>query len=157
MTTYASNTDVSVSRSIDEIRKTIIRFGATNFEIIQSNKYMGVGFEMKERRVRFKIDLPRVEDYARTPAKNIRRSAVEQNKAWDQAVRQRHRALLLVIKAKLEAVDSGIETFDEAFMSHLILPAGQTMGEWYKPQIEDIFSGEMPPLLLSWTSRGEGT
>ena len=35
---------------------------------------------------------------------------------WEQACRQRWRALALVIKAKLEAIDAEISTFEEEFL-----------------------------------------
>ena len=41
--------------------------------------------------------------------------------------RQRWRALNLAIKAKLEAVESGIVTFDQEFLAHIVGPSGQTV------------------------------
>jgi hypothetical protein len=66
-----------------------------------------------------------------------------------RACRQRWRALALVIKAKLEAVESGIATFDEEFMNWILLPNGQTVGDMIRPKIEQVYlTGELPPLLL---------
>ncbi len=68
--------------------------------------------------------------------------------AYEQAGRQRWRALALVIKAKLEAVESGVETFEDAFLSHIVLPGGGTIGRWLKPQLQEAYvGGKMPPLL----------
>ncbi|WP_198651245.1 hypothetical protein [Salinicola sp. CPA57] len=68
--------------------------------------------------------------------------------AWEQACRQRWRALALVIKAKLEAVESGITMFEEEFLAHIVLPNGGTVGGWMLPQIKKSYdSGSMPPLL----------
>jgi hypothetical protein len=62
--------------------------------------------------------------------------------------RQLWRALLLVIKAKFEIVESGIETFDEAFLSNIVMSDGATVGEWATLQIATMYQqGEMPPLL----------
>ena len=47
----------------------------------------------------------------------------------DQAKRQRGRALLLVIKAKLESVESGIETLEQAFLAHVVMADGKTVHE----------------------------
>jgi hypothetical protein len=56
----------------------------------------------------------------------------------------------LVIKAKLEGVASGIETFDQAFMAHILLPNGETTGEQLIPQIQIAYkTGAMPTLLLT--------
>lgn len=150
MSKYASDTSVSPERSIEEIRQTILRFGANDFTFVIGSKEVEINFSMKNRIVRFRVQLPPMADYARTPGRRVQRSALEQQKAWNQAIRQRHRALLLVIKAKLEAVESGIETFDEAFMAHIALPNGDTVGEWYGTHIQEIYSGgTMPPLLVA--------
>ena len=70
-------------------------------------------------------------------------------KSWEQAGRQRWRALNLVVKAKLEAVDSGITTFEEEFLAHILMPTGETVGDYTLPQLEQIRMGgkKMPKLL----------
>jgi hypothetical protein len=50
-----------------------------------------------------------------------RRTETQAQRAWEQAVRQRWRALVLVIKAKLEAVESGITSFEDEFLAHTVL------------------------------------
>lgn len=55
---------------------------------------------------------------------------------------------MLVIKARLEAVDIGITTLDEAFLAETVLPDRSTVAEVMLPQIESAYStGKMPPLL----------
>ena len=57
-------------------------------------------------------------------------------KEWEQAVRQRWRALALVIKAKLESVESGIETTEQAFLANVVVMAdGFTVYERIKQPI----------------------
>ncbi len=52
------------------------------------------------------------------------------------------------MKSKLEAVDSGIVTFEEEFLAHIVLPDGTRTGAWAVPQIERAYeTGEMPALL----------
>lgn len=69
--------------------------------------------------------------------------------ASDQAARQRWRALLLCLKAKLEAVECGITTFEEEFMAHIVMPDGSTFGKWAGPQLQDMRErGEMPKSLM---------
>ena len=66
----------------------------------------------------------------------------------DQACRQRWRALLLVIKTKLEAVSAGISTLEEEFLANIVLPNNTTAGEWMIPQIDRAYrTSEMPALL----------
>ena len=72
------------------------------------------------------------------------------DKAWEQAQRSAWRALNLVIKAKLESVKAGIFTFEQEFLPHILLPNGQTVGEFMVPQIETAYQGgQMPPLLAA--------
>ena len=67
-------------------------------------------------------------------------------------MRQRWRALALVIKAKLEAVEAGIVTFEEEFAMHMVLPNGQTVGEWVVPQINQAYELNQMPALMSGSS-----
>jgi hypothetical protein len=61
---------------------------------------------------------------------------------------ERWRALLLIVKAKLEAVDSGIVTFEQEFLPHIVMPGGHTVYEATAPAIERAYvSGQVTPLL----------
>jgi hypothetical protein len=61
---------------------------------------------------------------------------------------QRWRALLLVIKAKLESVESNIETFEHAFLAQIVMPNDQTVSEILNPIIAFAYkSGKMPKQL----------
>ena len=52
-------------------------------------------------------------------------------------------------KAKLEAVESGIATFEEEFMAHIVMPNGKTVGEMALPLIESAYkTNKHVPLLL---------
>ena len=77
----------------------------------------------------------------------------KQVEKWEQACRQRWRALALVIKAKLEAVESGITTFEDEFLAHIVMPDGQTVATHIKPRIAEAYEGGrmlalMPPSKL---------
>lgn len=129
--TFAKHTEVPVSRTQDEIRKTLERYGATGFMFGQHNNSGVVAFEMKARRVKFVIAMPE-----------------ERDKKRDQKMRTAWRCLLLAIKAKLECVASGISSFEEEFMAHIVLPTGETIGQVMLPQIAATYkTGQMPPLL----------
>ena len=97
--------------------------------------------------------MPSIDDYARTP-RNARRTAAAQQSAWEQACRQRWCALLLIIQAKLEAVEGGITTLESEFLANLVLPDGVTVGDWLAPQIEEAYAmGRMSPMLEAGISR----
>ncbi len=144
---YAANTSVSSELSRLEIEKTLIRYGADNFAYATSAGKALIGFTMYERQIKFILPLPDKNDFRLTPTGRTR-TENSQYEAWEQACRQRWRALNLVIKAKLEAVECGISVFEDEFMSNIVLPGGQTVGDFMKPQIAQAYiSGEMPKLL----------
>jgi hypothetical protein len=102
---------------------------------------------MKGRQVRFVLSMPDRNDHTFTDTGRVRSDA-QALAAWEQATRQRWRALALVVKAKLEAVESEITTFDDEFMAHIVLPSGQTAGDWLRPQIDEAYArGSMPAML----------
>lgn len=152
MAQYAKKTKVSPERTMMEIRAVLNRYKATKFGFIEDEQKVGIAFEMRGRRVRFVLPLPDKKAGNQSAWANGTASfsgGFSQDK-YDHAISQRWRALDPVIKAKLESIESGIETFDEAFMAQLVLPTGQTMSDWAAPQIESAYkSGEMPPLLPS--------
>lgn len=148
MARYAESTSVSSDKSRAEIERTLERYGADQFMYGWESGQALVGFRMEGRMVRFVLPLPDKEDYRRTPGRGLERTQSQALEAWEQACRQRWRALALVVKAKLEAVESGITTFEDEFLAHIVLPDGQTAGAWLRPQIALAYdSGEMPRLL----------
>ena len=56
--------------------------------------------------------------------------------------------MYLIIKAKLEAVDSGISTVEREFFYDVVLPDGKTVGEWMAPQLETVYQTGNMPLIL---------
>ena len=149
MARYAENTSVSSERSRAEIEKTLSRYGADGFMYGWDADHALVAFRAYGRHVKFHLPMPgrKDRDFTHTDTGRVR-AASQVEKAYEQAVRQRWRALSLVIKAKLEAVDSGITVFDEEFMAHIVLPDGQTVGSYMLPQIKNSYdTGNMPPLL----------
>lgn len=147
---FAADTSVSVEKSRAEIEAILTRYGATRFGYMSGPEGADVVFECRQRRVRFHVPLPdrNARAFTHTPGRGLRRAADEQLREWEQACRQRWRALALVIKAKLEAVECGITSFESEFLAHIILPDGETVGEWIAPQLASAYSsGQMPPML----------
>ena len=148
MTRFAAATEVPVERSRAEIERLVNRYGATGFAYMHATGKAVIVFEMAQRRVMFELPLPRRDDFKRTGARNLERSPEAALAAWEQACRSAWRALRLVIQAKLEAVESGITTFEDEFLAHIVLPDGQTVSQHVRPRIAAIYSGEkMQPLL----------
>ena len=54
------------------------------------------------------------------------------------------------IKAKLEAVESGISIFEDEFLANIVLPDGTLVGDNVRTQIAYAYkSGDVPLLLCS--------
>lgn len=147
---YAANTSVSVVNSQAEIERTLARYGASGFLRGWDAEKAFLAFSIQQRQVRFVLPMPDKKDFRYTESGRARKSQQSIDDAWEQACRQRWRALALVVKAKLEAVEAGISTFEDEFLAHIMLPNGSLVGQWMKPQIETAYStGVMPPLLPS--------
>lgn len=158
MSTYAASTSVSSDKSRAEIEKTLSRYGASQFMYGWDATRAIVGFVMHDRQVRFVLPMPSRTDseFTLTPT-GRERSPAQAEAAYEQAVRSRWRALALVVKAKLEAVETGIVGFEQEFLAHLVLPNGQTVGDWAEPQIAEVYAtGAMPALMPGTGPRAIG-
>lgn len=155
--TYAADTSVTPERSRGEIERTLTRYGASGFMYGWDADRAVVGFVVAGRQVRFQVEMPDREDpkFKWSNHKPPRRNTVNaQHAAHEQAVRQRWRALNLVIKAKLEAIEAGISTFENEFLAQLVLPNGRTVGEEFTPALlAGIDANEMPALLPEFDPR----
>jgi hypothetical protein len=134
---YAKHTEVPVAKSRAEIEALLEKAKAKQYGTAVDYDQMTarVQFKLHDRIVRFTVLLPdkkKLGDGAR----------------FAQAERQRWRALLLVLKAKLESVESQIETFEHAFLSQIVMPNDQTAGELLNPIIAFAYkTGRMPKQL----------
>lgn len=152
---YAERTTVSVERSRNEIEQTLARYGAEQFMYGWTTRGAVVAFVVavesgQKRQVRFELPLPSRDEKRFQMHSRGKRTAQAAESLWEQACRQRWRALNLVIKAKLEAIATGIATFEDEFLAYTILPSGETVSEWLGPQIEAAYDpdrGMMPSAL----------
>lgn len=153
MGSYAEGTEVSVERTKAEIEKVLTKYGADQYlsgwDTGDSAAF--VAFRAHGKHIKFRLELPHKDDKAFkfTPHRRYIRRPDEAIKAWEQACRARWRSLLIVIKAKLEAVNAGITVFEDEFLAQIVLPDGQTAGEWLRPQIKMAYeNGQMPRALV---------
>ena len=98
MSQYARNTNVSSELSRLEIEKILIKYGADNFAYATASGKAMICFTMFDRQVKFFLPLPKKEEFRFTPTGRDR-TENSQYEAWEQACRQRWRALKLVIQA----------------------------------------------------------
>jgi hypothetical protein len=152
---YAEGTEVSVEKSQAEIRSLITRYGASGFGFLESGDAAQIVFQVRDRRVIFRLPLPSRDDkrFMRSPGGRVFYTPEQRIKAWEQGCRQRWRALALTIKAKLEAVESGIVTFEDEFLAYTLKPDGETIGDWARREMPAVLEGRpLPPLLTGPSS-----
>lgn len=141
MTRYAETTKVPVERTKHEIEQALKRYGADQFISGWEHGRAMLGFRAQQRMIRFELVLPDADGRNKVKA--------------EQQIRQRWRALLLVIKAKLEAVESNISTFESEFLAHIVLPDNRTVGQALAPQLAQMYTTKKMPPLLGPASEGE--
>lgn len=152
---FAESTVVSVMKTKQELEALVTKAGATHFGALNTDAGTTVAFIFKERRILFDLKLPSVETFSK---KKNRSGWMEtctkedQLKRWEQACRTGWRALFLAIKAKLVTIDSGIETVDEAFLAHIVVPTddGRTtrFGNIAIKAIADAYTNKGTPRLM---------
>ena len=123
---YAERTKVTFEKTISEIMGMLRKRGALQVGQVEEEARLTVMFAMNDRQVRFRV-------------------------AWEkspQSQRQRARALLLVIKAKLESIDSGVETFEQAFLANIVLADGKTVHERVAGDLAIEYRNAKPTMFL---------
>ena len=112
---YAARTTVDPGRSRDELEKILERVGADSVATMRDSGAAAVAFRLAGRNYILRLPYPdgkRMTDSQR-----------------EQAIRSHWRAVVLLLKAKLVAIQSGVTTADAEFLAHAMLPTGQTLIE----------------------------
>lgn len=133
---FAQTTKVPSTQTRGEIEKLLARYKTTMYgtAIDYETLTARVQFKSHDRIVRFTVALP--------DAKKL-----GTGQKFEQETRRIWRALLLVIKAKLEAVESKITTFEEEFLAHIVMPNDRTVAQLIVPQIAESYKTGKMPLL----------
>lgn len=156
---YAEGTDVDVSKTKADIERLLSKHGATGFAHAWEGGEGDRGgrsilmFRLRGRMLRYEIERANAENYAVTGKGRLRHKSELAVKAAEKENKRRWRALYLIIRAKLEIVESSDDpsiTFDREFMADICLPNGRTVGDVLVPEIAKTYeTGKAPKLLLS--------
>jgi hypothetical protein len=122
---FAARTKVPVEQTRLDIERLVKRYGASGFASGWQEDTARIQFVACNRHIRFTVIVPQQE----------------------QAARQKWRALLLLVKAKLEAVDAKIATFEEVFVGDIVMPDGRTVWEATREPIKLAYEGKTVALL----------
>lgn len=146
---YAQGTDVSVERTQTELTALLRKQGASSVAVGFTADAGVIQFESHERQIRFTVPMLASDaDELRFTKQRQRRTPSQMQSAHAAEERRRWRALLLVVKAKFEAVESGIVTFESEFLAQVVLPDGHTVHEHVEPTIARAYiEGHVRPLL----------
>lgn len=146
---YAEDTHVSSERSRAELERLLTRYGAGGFAYGWDEHGAQVAFLLRGWHVRLYVPMPDPDSPEfTTTATGKRRSPTAAAEAAVTAQRARWRQVVLIVKAKLEAVANGVVTFEQEWMAHMVLPDGRTLSEAVTPQLEAArTTGQLPALL----------
>ena len=95
-----------------------------------------VEFFVDGLRARLMMQMPTHDQYARTPG-GKKRNRVAQQSVWEEVCKERWRAMVRVVNAKLVAVEAGITTVEHEFMADIVLADGRRLAEHVQPQITE--------------------
>lgn len=159
MSNAYKTTTVPIARSQEAIRKLLINFGVRGVQFSEN-------FESGDITIRF---AKRINDNIRTVSVSMHipdpptptqrrnsRNGKSTNERKEQMARATYRALHDWLKAQFVAVEFGLLTFEDVFLSHFewMLPDGvvSTVGAMIKPRLETrsdflIESGKSEPTL----------
>lgn len=150
MSRYANKTVVSVEKSQAELKRILTRYGADGFMLAERGTQAVVQFVIAKRIIKFALNMPDRDDdlFTLTAYRQTIRSEEAAYKAWEQACRQKWRALCLFVRATLEAVEEGVVDFDEAMMPFTVIDGRQTFAERYGEEVRKwVESGSAPTHL----------
>lgn len=139
------NTQVSVEKSQGDIRKLLSKHGATQFRMSEGQGpgeewWVGVEFVHNDHLVRMAAPLKKPDEkwldgkVKRARTKSRHDFLVEHN---EQEAKRVWRVIMWSLKARLVAVEEGLETFEQAFLAHMVDPGtGSTVWQQIQPHVE---------------------
>ena len=139
---FAEGTDVPVSKTRQDIETMLGKHGAHNC-------ISGSDFQTRAGFVAFSLDGRQIR-YQLRPYEPHEGPGRQRHP--EQYEREMWRALLLVIKGKLEAVRSGVVTTEQEFLANIVMPDGKLLGQELAPAIHRMYeSGKVAPMLPEWS------
>ena len=148
---YAEGATTTVNASRNEIEALVRKFGAHQILAYEDKERAIVQFTARERMVRLTLSMPSEESLSKTET-GRRRSVGSLGEAKDKEMKRLWRALVLLVRAKITAVNENIVTFEEEFLSNIVMADGRTVAEHTKEPIALSYkSGTMQTLLPNFS------
>lgn len=127
---YAKRTEVTPAKSRGEIEAVLVKYGCKQFGVMNDVHQVALVFVFEG--VTHRIVMP-------LPSEKERLTKLQR----EQAIRSRWRALLLVVKARLEYATVTRQPLGAAFVEYRVLEGGKTVAEHV------LGDGGTPP-ALTW-------
>ena len=157
---FAAGTKVSVEKSRVELEMLLSKHGAPKRAVLVDDETCSarVVFRLDGRDYCVVVPMPKPEDVV--PQKSSDQPpgwwkwGREKREGWckkehEQRTRERWRQLLLIVRAKFEAIASGLSTAEHEFLADMMLPSGQPLLERLLPELRSIeVRDPSAPLLL---------
>lgn len=116
---FAKRTTVPIEKSLMEIRRVLDRYGATETSITLVGGKKGLSFKMRD---------------SHSGWRGVRISIAESSREA-QKERQQWRALVMLLRAKLESIALNVTTFEQEFLPYIQLSETRTVGDVIIPQV----------------------
>ncbi|WP_344299355.1 hypothetical protein [Sinomonas flava] len=143
---YVRGASLTCSDSQSEIEAVLLAAGAAGFRCVSQQGRAVLAFSSGGHR--FRIVLPLPGPSAPGGLRPYRRSAPQED------ARRRWRQLAQLIRAKVDAVEAGIASFDEEFLAYIVMPGGGTVFEAAAPRIATAYDGREGPAAVAGESAG---
>lgn len=154
------STTVPVEKSQGEIRKMLMKHGASRFAFGEERddddgrRWAAVSFAYQAHAVRLRVPLRPVSERD-VNAKYMRARSKTRDEVRDVLYEQEERRIWRVLawnlKARMVAVEEGVETFEEAFLAHLL---DQRTGQTIYEQLAHSGMVQLAAPLLALTAGG---
>lgn len=118
------DTNVEVERTQMELAKMLRKHGADQFGFSESHDLAELAFRKGALAVRMRVPIrPMTEAAARALARERKQSMDKAVGArQEQEARRVWRVLYWLVKSRMEAIEAGVETFEQAFLAHFLDP-----------------------------------
>jgi hypothetical protein len=146
---------VDASRTLQELRKLLIKHGANEFGSALVAGREAIVFSRDGITYRFSVPVAVTESEVPEPVRKAYRRAVHGPDLVEHENNRRLRSLAAVIKAQLIAIEDGILSFEETFIGGTVTDNGQTVAERMAPELKRAsLEGRIPRALPGFGGSG---
>mgnify|MGYP006338686791 CR=1 FL=1 len=150
---YAEGTTTTVNTTRNEIEVLVKKFGAHQILAYEDRDRAIVQFTARDRMIRLTLAIPSDDSLSKTET-GRRRSVGSLAEARDKEMRRLWRALVLLVRAKITAVNENIVTFEEESLANVVMADGRTVAEHPKEPIRLSYASGSTQTLLPDFSKG---